>query len=447
MEIPLRGLSRVKPTSLIYILKNWKSCLSVLEKATIVLLGLFVVLTSWRWVMAAGQYKGTVPRSGGGFVEGVVGLNVDDFDLGRLTKSALVKIDPTGQVVADVAQSWEVSADKLSYKFTINPKYSAYELADILSKNPTYIAGAMPEILDNSTLSFKVEAPDNDFLQTVSKPIFPYGPYKLDKKTKNEIRLKPNKDYHLQAPYIEKFIIRGYPSQAALEKAAKKNKITGASDLSSLPKGWQQSKTVLSKKHMLFINSSKSYLKKTSVREKILAGEKPEGIQTLDLLEVNGNGQDPQYEALKQKLIASGVDLKIRQIGLKDALLQELPKRNYDLLYILVDVGVVSDPYLLWDSSQRSGEGQNFAELANADVDELVSEYAKADDPAKKAAIGTKINELVAKEKVAVEYGNLQFDYAATSKLKGFVVPSTSYCESGRFDFASTWYFYEKRQR
>lgn len=447
MEIPLRDISRVKPTSLIYILKNWKSCLSFLEKAVVILLALFVVLTSWRWVLAAGEFKGIVPRRGGSFIEGVAGLNVDGFDPGRLTKSALVKIDPSGQVMADVAQNWEVSADKLTYKFVINPKYSAYELADILSKNPTYLGGAMPEVLDNSILTFRLDEPDNDFLQNFSKPIFPYGPYKIDKKTKNEIRLKPNKDYHLQSPYIEKFVIRGYQDQAALGKAAKKNKITAAIGLESSPKDWQQAKTVLSKKHILFVNSSKSYLKRTAIREKILNGEKPETVQTLDLLEVNGNGQDQEYEALKEKLKASGIDLKVRQIGLKDALLQELPKRNYDLLYILVDVGVASGPRQLWSSTQRSGEGQNFAELANADIDDLTYEYAKTDDSTEKAAIAEKINELIAREKVAVEYKNLEFNYAVSPKLKGFTIPQASYCESGRFDFASSWYFYEKKQR
>lgn len=448
MEISLRDARRVNTNSLLYTIKNWRVALSSFEKSVISILILFIVLTSTRWAYAAKEFKAIVPRSGGTFVEGVTGEAIDNIDLGRLTKAALVKTDPAGQVTPDLATRWEISADKLTYRFTLDQKISANELASILEKNPTYLtSGAMPEIIDAATLAFKLDKPDSEFLNSLSHPLFPYGPYTVDKKTKNEIRLKARKDYHLQMPYIQKFTIRVYPDQKSLEKAVQKGSISATADLDQSAGKYQQMKLVLAKKHVLFINSSKTYLKKTAVREKLLNGEKPDSIQTLDVLEVNGALHDTEYEQLKEKLKAAGIDLKVRQVALKDALTGDLPKRQYDLLYILTDDAITRDPYALWNSSQRSGVGQNFAELANADVDELTSEYNSTDDPAKKTELLAKIKELVDKEKVAVEYKNIEASYFVSPKVKGMTLGQTLFNESSRFDFVPSWYFFEKKQR
>ncbi len=280
----------------------------------------------------------------------------------------------------------------------------------------------------------------------LTKPIFTQGPYLVGKKTKNVVLLKINSDYPLERPCGEKFTVRIYSDQKALEKAAQKNSITGAAGLEKLPEGWQEKKITLGKKHVLFVNSSKSYLKSTKVRDQLLSGSKPEGIQTLDVLEVNGDKLDADYVALKDKLKAAGIELKERRVSLKDALSEDLPKRNYDLLYLLVNEGDRLNPYALWNSANRSGEGQNFAELANADVDRLTEEYQNTTDEAKKVEILAKINEEIASEKVAVEYKNIETNYAVSEKVKGFAVAPTSSYEVSRFDLANKWYLREGRE-
>jgi ABC-type oligopeptide transport system substrate-binding subunit len=251
----------------------------------------------------------------------------------------------------------------------------------------------------------------------------------------------------LQRPYIDKFTIRIYPDQNSLQKAADKNKISGAMDLTSSPKRWQSKEISLGKKHFLFINSSRTPLKKTKTREKLLSAEKPESLSTLDILEVNGQQEDPQYIAWKEKLKASGIALNVRQVPLKDALKDDLPKRNYDILYILVAEGQTSDPYLLWNSAERTSTGQNFAELANADVDELTEQYRSETDPAKKKAIEGKIKELIDKEKIAVEYRNLTSKYYFSSKIKGISLAPTISSAVEHFALAGAWYMNEKKVR
>jgi len=201
----------------------------------------------------------------------------------------------------------------------------------------------------------------------------------------------------------------------------------------------------LSKKHILYFNSSKPYLKSVQTRTDLIAGKKPDSIKTLDILEVNGTQVDPAYEDFKTKLTQAGIELKVRQVKLKDAILQDLPKRDYDILYILVSEDTSRDPYQMWNSTQRSGDGQNFAELANADVDKLTEQYRSEGDVAKKADLINKINAIIDKEKVAVEYQNIQSTYAISDKVKGFSVGSLCSCESERFNRVNQWYMREKR--
>lgn len=440
MEIPLRALARVRLHTFWYILKNWKKTFSLIEKGALLLLGLLIILASWRWADAAAHPKSIVAANGGVFVEGVVGTSLDNIDLGRLTKAALVQEDPSGKTTPDLATSWKVSDDKLSYTFTLNQAISAYEVVDTIMKNPTYAPAVTASATDNSTVVLRLPEANVNFLNVLSRPLFPYGPYVFDRKKGNELRLKVNKAYHLQRPNIDRVTVRLYSDQAALEKAANRGAIDGALSLTTIPKKWQSKTLQLSKKHILFVNSSKPNLKSTKTREKLLNGEKPDGVDTLDILEVNGESVDKEFSDLLNKLRTNGVKINERKVALKDAVKSNLPKRNYDLLYILVNDETTRDPYLLWNSSQRSGDGQNFAELANAVIDNLTEQYRTEENAAKKTEILNKINEQLQKEKVSVEYKNITETYSVSPEIKGFVTSNACLCETDRFDHLSSWY-------
>jgi len=445
MEIPLRGFSHVKLNTFRFIAKNWKKVFTSGEKISLVLIALLVVLTSTGWVYAASQMKNSVPRDGGTYIEGMVASSVDSVDLGRLSKSGLTRIDEKGAVSPDLALSWEISPDKLTYKFSLVDKVSSYEISDLLKNNPSYADSAVAQAIDAKNLSLKLEAPNANFLTDLAQPVFPYGPYLVDKKTNNEIRLKRNINYHLNKPYIDRFIVRIYPDKAALQKAADRNKISGALGLDKKPDDWQNKEVTLGKRHYLFINSSRPTLKKTATRTQLLNGQKPDGISTLDILEVNGEQEDADFIALVAKLKAAGVDVKERKVTLKDALKEDLPKRDYDFLYILVSEGQTHDPYLFYHSSERSGAGQNFAELANADLDNLLESYRSEADATKKTTLLDQINKAVETEKVSVTYPSLKSNYMVSPKLKGFLVSPTCSCESDRFAQVLSWHFYEKK--
>jgi hypothetical protein len=445
MEVPLRRFRRVKLQSFITVLKNFKNLFSIYEKLILAFCFLLIIFSGWKWAEAAG-IKEMVPTRGGTFIEGVVASSIEDVELGRLVKSGLVMHDQTGQIVADLAKSWEVSEDKLTYTFRLQENIKSYTLAETLAKNPTYLPAATADAVSDDTLRITLSVQSPSFLDDVTKPLFSSGPYKVSKKKKNEIRLVIDKTYHLQRPFIERVIVKIYPSQEELERAANRKIVSGALGLKAAPEGWQTKKVSLNKKHILFINGSKAYLKTLKVREQLLNGQKPDSIKTLDILEVNGDGVDEQYEEFKKKLTDSGIELNIRQLKLKDAVLSDLPKRNYDLLYLLVDDNSTKDPYKFYHSSQRTGEGQNFAEIANADLDTLTQQYREAPDD-KKAEILTKIIAEVQSEKIIAEYSGLEQDYYVSAKIKGFSVGTYCMCEADRFNEVGNWYIYERKKR
>jgi len=444
MEIPLRALARVRLHTFSYILKNWRKSFNHLEKGALLFLALLIVLASWRWVDAAGRPQSIIPANGGTFVEGVVGNSLDNIDLGRLTKAGLVQEDPTGQIVPDLATSWKVSDDKLAYNFVLNPVIASYEVVDTIMKNPTYVPGVTASAIDESNVVLRLPEPNVNFLNVLSRPLFPNGPYTFDRKKGDELRLKINKNYHLQRAYIDRVTIRLYDDQGALERAAKRGAINGALSLNAVPEKWQSKTLTLSKKHLLFVNSARTNLKSTRIREKLLDGQKPDGVDTLDVLEVNGESVDKEFGDLIEKLKASGVKVNERKVALKDAVKSDLPKRNYDLLYILVNDETTRDPYLLWNSTQRSGDGQNFAELANATIDNLTEQYRTEEDAAKKTAILAKINEQLQKEKVSIEYKSITETYAVSPKIQGFITSNACQCETDRFDHLASWYLNTK---
>jgi len=445
MDISLRDIKRVRVNDFIYTLRHWRKTFNLFEKLAVVILILLTLVTSWRWAAAASDSATKVPASGGVFIEGVVGNSLDSIDLGRLTKSGLVRLDDKGKVLPDLASKWDISSDKTDYKFTLIPKVSSYVITDVLQKNPTYLpSGVTAQAVDPNTVEFKLTSPSSLFLNSLSEPVFPFGPFKVDKKTSNEIRLKVNTDYHLKKPYFDKLVIRLYPNQSDLQNAANRGNVTGALNLNNIPKNWQDQKVTLNKKHILFLNSSKPYLKSTAIREELLEGEKADSITSLDVLEVNGETVDSEYAALKEKLTKSGIQLNVRKVSLKDALLSDLPKRNYDLLYIMVNEGSSYDPYQLWHSESRSGTGQNFAELANADIDQLCEEFRATDDAGKRQEILDRINQLIGEEKVAIQYKDLGAHYSVSQRVKGFKLSNNLANETDRFNFMPNWYFYQK---
>ncbi len=228
-----------------------------------------------------------VPTEGGTLTEGIIGtprfinpiltISDADRDLTSLVYSGLMRSE-NGSLVPDLAQKYEVSADGLCYTFTLKdnlfwPDNEPITSDDIVFtigqiKNPSTKSpkrasweGVGTEKIDDKTVRFCLQKPYAPFIENTTLGILPYhlwkdilpeqmalsdfniravgsGPYKIEKISRNSsgiitsYTLIPNKNFALKKPYIEKIILKFYPSEKALVDAYTKGEVSSLSGIS-----------------------------------------------------------------------------------------------------------------------------------------------------------------------------------------------------------------------
>lgn len=229
-----------------------------------------------------------IPKSGGKLKEGVIGtprfinplLSISDADrdLVTLIYSGLVRADEKGELAPDLAESFNISDDGLSYTFTIKegldwPDKQPITSDDVIftiqmAKNSILKSnqrasweGVEIEKIDNRTLRFFLKRPYAPFLENATLGILPKhiwekispeqmaltdfnikplgsGPYEVSKITKDSTGiiqsyvLRPNKKFALGKPFISNLTLQFYPSEKNLISAYEKGEIDAAGGIS-----------------------------------------------------------------------------------------------------------------------------------------------------------------------------------------------------------------------
>jgi len=215
-----------------------------------------------------------VPASGGTLTEGIVGsprfanpvlaltgANADR-DIVSLVYSGLLKATPAGDLIPDLAESWEISEDGLRFTFTLKDDLyfhdgtpiTAEDIEFTISKiqDPTLRSprranweGVRVEISDPKTMSFVLNQPyamfpDNATLGILPKHLWSNlspdqfsfsvlniepigsGPYKIKSLKKDSSGLPTSyhlvafKNYALGEPFIKNLVLRFYSNEAEL---------------------------------------------------------------------------------------------------------------------------------------------------------------------------------------------------------------------------------------
>ena len=100
-------------------------------QAVVALLG-FLIVAAVLTAVAFSASTTVVPAPGGSYIEGVVGTpkyinpilsqaGSVDSDISALVFNGLTKVSEGGEIVADLAERWTVSADGRTYTFYIRP--------------------------------------------------------------------------------------------------------------------------------------------------------------------------------------------------------------------------------------------------------------------------------------------------------------------------------------
>ncbi len=270
-------------------LKHLNRFLSPREKTAMkVLAALVGVALFSAGVKFYNDHVSIVPDQGGDYAEAVVGAphlinpiltasNDADQDLVSLVFSGLMKTDPKGELVPDLASSYEVSSDGKTYVFRLRDGIqwqdgTAFSSGDVVAtvdyiKNASWksphlaqFKNVTVEAPDDKTVKFTLEDPFAPFLSLLTIGILPEhlwqevrpenairadlnakpigtGPFKfksLVKDKKGAVRsytLIRNENYYDAKPYLASFTFKYYADTGSATDALMKKKVDGISFL------------------------------------------------------------------------------------------------------------------------------------------------------------------------------------------------------------------------
>lgn len=231
-------------------------------------------------------HQALVPAVGGEYSEALIGtpqlinplyasLSDVDADLSRLIFSGLMKFDPKDGLVTDLAESYDLSDDGLTYTFVLRENARWHDgdpvtVNDVIAtfsmmQDPTYksplsitFKDIRVEGVDERTVQFVLSEPFAPFLSALTVGIIPSqiwdlvpaknatlaeanlqpvgsGPYKFDKFSKDRLgnirsyTLVRNQDYYGESAKISKLIFRFYPDAMSAVDALSKKSVDGVS--------------------------------------------------------------------------------------------------------------------------------------------------------------------------------------------------------------------------
>ncbi|HEY1037183.1 MAG TPA: peptide ABC transporter substrate-binding protein [Candidatus Paceibacterota bacterium] len=266
------------------------------------------------------QYSTEIPVRGGSYTEGIVGYaryinpvlayTDADKDMIHLIFSGLLKPSPEGKLVGDLAESWNISEDGLTYSFTLKPGLTFHDGTSLTTDDIAFTIekmrdpeikspkadiwnGVKVEVLNERDVTFTLKKAYAPFLENLTFGIIPKnswksvesqvfdvntlnrepigsGPYRIKKAHKNSegiyeyYDLAPFERYSLGAPYIKNLRVRFFRSEQEALSAYKQGRIDalGGIDTKSASElkaeGHNVMSTSLPRIFALFLNQSES---------------------------------------------------------------------------------------------------------------------------------------------------------------------------------------------
>ncbi len=225
-----------------------------------------------------------VPMQGGEISEGILGsprfvnpilaFSDADKDIISLIYSGLMRKNPEGSLIPDLAEKYEISKDNLIYTFTLKDNISFHDgknltiddviftiekIKDPLNKSPRKINfdGVNIEKIDNKTIKFILKQPYASFLENMTIGIIPKhiwdnsplelneanthpigsGPFMLAKINKessgviNSYKLEKFKKFALGSPYLNNITLNFYSNEEDIIQALKGGKVEQISSI------------------------------------------------------------------------------------------------------------------------------------------------------------------------------------------------------------------------
>ena len=261
----------------------------------------------------------SIPIKGGSITEGIIGtprfinpvlaISDADQDMVSLIYSGLMRKDSNGKIVPDLASTYNISKNDLTYTFTLKDNlyfqdgkpitaddvvFTINKVKDKTIKSPREgnWNGVNVEKIDNKTIQFILQQPYASFLENTTLGIMPEHiwdglPIELNNANTNPIGSGPYqikdvgrepsgiidyydltsfKQFNLGQPYINNITLRFYPNEENLIKALETHKVNQISSISPenaqilKEEGYKVESSILPRIFGLFFNQSQNQI-------------------------------------------------------------------------------------------------------------------------------------------------------------------------------------------
>lgn len=304
-------------------------------------------------------YMQATGQPGGTYTEGVVGSITTinpvltesgaNADAARLIFSGLTRYNRSGEIEGDLASTWQVSPDGLTYNFTLRPNIKWHDGQPLTAQDVAFTIGLIQNPDTHSPMAaawqgVKVQAPNpqtilitlpvryDAFINSTIVGILPQhvlqdtpagslrasdfnqnpigsGPFKISDfdTDSGSVTLQANPTYYKGKPKLDSIVLRLYASGAALQSAFRKHQVAGmARAANSTATSYGSGTTVhalrIPEEVALFMRTKSPALSDGKVRQAIAAAVDREDIIKSIL---NGDAEALAVPALKEQLPAA----------------------------------------------------------------------------------------------------------------------------------------------
>lgn len=175
--------------------------------------------------------------------------------------------------------------------------------------------------------------------------------------------------------------------------------------------------------------------------KEMIAQINPEQLKNIRLriVTVRGSVYEEIADSVKQMWASVGVNSDVTAVSLDELQQNFIRPRNYDVLLYGQSLGIDSDIYSYWHSSQAADPGSNLSQYANTEADKLLETGRTAKDAAYKNSRYSAFLQLWAKDVPAIILYTPFYNYAQ-NKAVGGLSANKLVEPSDRFLDIQKWY-------
>lgn len=421
---------------------------SLIERILLIIAVFLMIVGLAGYLYDRRLYKYTVPNEGGIYIEGVLNDNPTKVEriITRLTNIGLTYRESDGSLQPALSESWTVSEDKKTYDFYLRSGYNSASLLGIIQGQKNSWQSIQIEAPEPDILRFQLNDPSVLFLSTTTQLLFPYGPYELAKRETNETILRPNREFPLQTPYIQKIVIKSYENQEQLVKAAKSGEISASADFTETPsRVFIEQELQLPKFQILIFNTAKPSLKNVEDRRRIIQSLSGPAVSYTLLTSQSGFASE-LADQLASSLASKGITITVQKKSGSTLQKEDIAKREFDLLLYGINYGAVRDYYPFWHSSQSGTNGYNISGVKDKTLDGLLESAHNESDEMKRDTLNKQIESFLTDNAFQKTLNQESYHFWVNKSVKGVKYAKI---EEGndRFNLFWQWYVETKKTK